>query len=126
MTASYLARIYSSERIASSHGPDIFYEIVHAHAKHEPTSPEGTDVVILRMVQGDRPAEAMAPEIHVKDLMEVEERFLVFMDRVRKKSGDTTQMHVFQSGVSPVSGVAVTGQIPQLPGAPPAVVSTPT
>lgn len=106
---SYIARVYSSERVSSSHGPDIFYEFVHAHVKHDPAQAVGADVVIIRMVQGDRGDLGIVPEIHVQDLMEVEERFMLFMDRVRKKSGDTATLPLQHPGsqVSPVPGVPV-------------------
>jgi len=112
---SYIARTYSSERVSSSHGPDIFYEFVHAQVKHSPNDPVGTDVVLIRMVQGERSEFATIPEVHVQDLMEVEERFLTFMDRVRKKSGDTASMGAIGmphpgSQVSPVQGVPVVAQ----------------
>ncbi len=111
---SYISRVYSSERVSSSHGPDIFYEFVHAHVKPDPKGMVGADVVILRMVQGDGGDNAFAPEIHVADLGEVQERFQTFMDRVRKKTGDTSVINMPRPGsqVSPVPGVVVTEPAP--------------
>ncbi len=80
----HVERIYMSERLGTSHGPDIFYEFVFGRVSLGPGH-AGSDVVLIRMVYGQQVEDASPAEIHIKDLTEVQERFNDFMDRVRKK-----------------------------------------
>jgi hypothetical protein len=98
----HVERVYTSERLGSSHGPDIFYEFVYGRVSLGPGHP-GNDVVLIRMVYGQTAEDAAPAEIHVKDLTEVQERFNDFMDRVRKKIDPAAQ---------PYAGAAPTGAAP--------------
>jgi hypothetical protein len=80
----HVVKVHSSQRIASAHGADIFYEILHVKLEG------GQDAVMIQMVRASNPNVALTPQIHVKDLRQVEEDFLIFMDRVRAKTGDST------------------------------------
>jgi len=81
-----IEKVHSSTRIGSSLGPDMVYEFLHVRLEG------GEDAVVMQMVSQSQPGVAIPPRIPLKDLKEVEEGLLIFMEGVRKKTGDVTSL----------------------------------
>jgi hypothetical protein len=81
-----IEKIYTSTRIGSSLDHDLSYEFLHVRLEG------GEDAVVIQMVRASQPGGAMPPRIPLKDLKLVEEALLIFMEGVRKKSGDVTSL----------------------------------
>jgi len=86
----HIERVYASERLGSSHGPDVFYELVYGKVSRGPGLPP-SDAVLIRMVIGNDSGPA---EIHVDDLKEVQQSVNDFMDRVRRKIDPSAMPYV--------------------------------
>ena len=81
-----IEKVYSSTRIGSSLDSDLNYEFLHVRLEG------GQDAVVIQMVRASQPGGSMPPRIPLKDLKQVEEALLIFMEGVRKKSGDVTSL----------------------------------
>jgi len=81
-----IEKIHSSTRIGSNLDANVLYEFLHVRLEG------GEDAVVIQMVSANQPAVAMPPRIPMRDLKEVEEGLLIFMEAVRKKSGDVTSL----------------------------------
>jgi hypothetical protein len=90
-----IEKIHSSTRIGSNLDPDVIYEFLHVRLEG------GDDAVVIQMVSAAQPGVAVPPRIPMRDLKEVEEALLIFMEAVRKKSGDVTHLEraLFTMGV---------------------------
>ncbi len=91
-----IEKIHSSTRVGSSLDSELVYEFLHVRLEG------GEDAVVIQMAHSAQPGSAMAPRIPLRDLKEVEEALLIFMESVRKKSGDVTSLEraFFTMGVS--------------------------
>src|SRR5688572_12330147 len=94
-----IEKVHSSQRIGSNIDPDILYEFLHVRLQG------GEDAVVIQMVSASQPAIALPARIPIKDLKEVEEALLIFMEGVRKKAGDVTSLEraFFTLGVPSMS-----------------------
>src|SRR6185503_9668751 len=94
-----IEKVHSSTRIGSSLGPDTVYEFLHVRLEG------GEDAVVMQMVSQSQPGVAIPPRIPIKDLKEVEEGLLIFMEGVRKKTGDVTSLEraFFTMGLPPAA-----------------------
>lgn len=92
-----IEKIHSSTRVGSSLDSELVYEFLHVRLEG------GEDAVVIQMAHASQPGSAMAPRIPLRDLKEVEEALLIFMESVRQKSGDVTSLEraFFTMGVSP-------------------------
>jgi hypothetical protein len=81
-----IEKIHSSTRIGSNLDPDLLFEFQHVRLEG------GEDAVVIQMVTLSQPGVVMPARIPLKDLKEVEEALLIFMEGVRKKSGDETSL----------------------------------
>jgi hypothetical protein len=94
-----IEKVHSSQRIGSTVDPDALYEFLHVRLEG------GEDAVVIQMVSASQPAIALPARIPIKDLKDVEEALLVFMEGVRKKAGDVTSLEraFFTLGVPSMS-----------------------
>ena len=92
-----IEKIHSSTRVGSLVDPDILYEFQHVRLEG------GEDAVVVQMLSQMQPGVAVPARIPMRDLKEVEENLLIFMEAVRKKSGDVTSLEraFFTLGVAP-------------------------
>jgi len=81
-----IEKVHSSTRIGSNVDSDVIYEFLHVRLEG------GENAVVLQMVSSQQPGMAVPPRIPMRDLKEVEEALLIFMEAVRKKSGDVTSL----------------------------------
>src|SRR5262245_4493621 len=81
-----IEKVHSSTRIASNVDSDVIYEFLHVRLEG------GENAVVLQMVSTQQPGMAVPARIPMRDLKEVEEALLIFMEAVRKKGGDVTSL----------------------------------
>jgi len=82
-------KVHNRQRIGSSLDPDLFYEFLHVRMEG------GEDIVVVQMVRGSAPGSALPARIPLKDLKDVEEELILFMDGVRRRTGDSTMTRAF-------------------------------
>jgi len=82
-------KVHNRQRIGSSLDPDLFYEFLHVRMEG------GEDIVVVQMVRGSAPGSALPARIPLKDLKDVEEELILFMDGVRRRTGDSAMTRAF-------------------------------
>ncbi|HEY3225475.1 MAG TPA: hypothetical protein VGK61_00605 [Planctomycetota bacterium] len=87
--AERVEKIHNRQRIGSSLDPDLFYEFLHVRMEG------GEDIVVIQMVRGSAPGSALPARIPLKDLKDVEEELILFMDGVRRRTGDSTMTRAY-------------------------------
>ncbi|HTF57676.1 MAG TPA: hypothetical protein VK661_10625 [Planctomycetota bacterium] len=89
MAERRVEKVHNRQRIGSSLDPDLFYEFLHVRMEG------GEDIVVIQMVRGSAPGSALPARIPLKDLKDVEEELILFMDGVRRRTGDSTMTRAF-------------------------------